>query len=77
MWYTGQADHAYEFSKVRKLNSDRNDVLSILNYVIEKNRARSTEDATGTLKGRESAIKPMSLPEKQRRKGTHQYRIDF
>ena len=44
--------------KVRKLNSDRNDVLSIPKYVIKKGPPMG--GATGTRKDRESTIKPMS-----------------
>ena len=44
--------------KVRKLNSDRYDVLLIANYVIFLKEDRPMGDATGPRKDRESTIKP-------------------
>ena len=74
--YCAHAEHAYDLqTKFEKLNSDRNDVLSIPSYAVERDRPMG--DATGTRKDRESTIKPMSLLEMAMKKECKSIRDGF
>ena len=59
---------------VRKLNSDRLNVLSILNYVIKKGAV--PWETPREHRGKESTMQPISLLGRRQRNGTKRHRID-
>ena len=73
--YTAFAEHAYDLH-TKFENSTLTATMSCQYPITSLKRDRPMEDTTGTRNDRESTIKPMSLLERQYRRGTNQYGTD-